>query len=161
MGSGAHSRTGAGPGSAQTFSGGQGDSARPRHTSPPDKEWRFTWLCCFYWRRRNAIFSAVVLLDSLVKLACGYFVTSLQTFIEREGEQQAGGVSIYWVPILCMSSQGLTGHFLTPGPCPVPLSPESATWPASGRDGILSQVSRTLKPAFFFYFPLKATHHNS
>lgn len=50
-----------------------------------------------------------------------------------------------------------------PYPRPMPSaaeSPESATWSASGRDGILSQVSRTLKPAIFFS-PLKATHHNS
>lgn len=37
----------------------------------------------------------VVLSDSLVKLACGYFVTSLQIFIEREGELKAGGVNVY------------------------------------------------------------------
>lgn len=46
-------------------------------------ERRLTWLCCFCRRRRNAIFSAVVLLDSLVELACGYFVTSRQIFVER------------------------------------------------------------------------------
>lgn len=61
----------------------------------PATERRVMWLCCFYCRRRNAIFSVVVLSDSLVKLACGYFVTSLQIFIEREGELKAGGVSVY------------------------------------------------------------------
>lgn len=61
----------------------------------PATERRVMWLCCFYCRRRNAIFSVVVLSDSLVKLACGYFVTSLQIFIEREGELKAGGVNVY------------------------------------------------------------------
>lgn len=116
----------------------------------PAMERRVMWLCCFYCRRRNAIFSVVVLSDSLVKLACGYFVTSLQIFIEREGELKAGGVNVYWVCILVQAFSVLKGRL----PHPKPMAHSAAEGPQShghqvAEMGILSQVSRTSKAAFF------------
>lgn len=84
---------------------GGGDLA---HGAQPQN--RLTWCCCFCPRRRNAIFSVVVL-HSLVWLACGYSVTSLQIFREREGEGKAGGVNFTELLFGAGGMGGLSPHY--------------------------------------------------
>lgn len=116
----------------------------------PATEWRFTRLCFFCWRRRNAIFSVVVLLDSLVKLACGYFVTSLQIFIEREGEWKAEVLMFAefvfsaGLPMIQGTSPSAQVHR------PQSNGASHVTWPPSGGGGDFVPGQQNFKACIFF-----------
>lgn len=93
----------------------------------PAAERRITWLCGFCLRRRNATFSAAVVLDSLVVLGMGLFF-NISANIRRkrrgmEGGRCSGLLSLYFMQAL----PGLKGC-PTPTPTPGPV-PQSADRP--------------------------------
>lgn len=102
---------------------------------------RLTWLRCFCPRRRNAIFSAVLLLDSLVQLACGYLCRYLQK------EQGCGGWAVLIFPELLFCAGGWEDcpPHTRPTACSTAEGPE-VTRPASGSTGSFIPVSSMSEP---------------
>lgn len=82
----------------------------------PQPQNRLTWLCCFCRRRRNAIFSAVILLDSSVVgmwLFCNFSANIHRKRRGVEGGRCSCFLSSYFV------QRGWEDCPLTPGPPPI------------------------------------------
>ena len=134
----------------------QGGLGKAQADGAPAAERRFASPCCFCRRRRNAVFSAVVLLDSLVRLARGHSLTSLQVFLSLTSLQVflgRGGSGRREV-FRCAELAFRAGPLGVDGPASPHTRPHATAQPMGLRSpgqhvaerGILSQVSRTSEP---------------